>query len=41
MTDEHIAAMTAPEIIELIRRLIDELELRTMEVAGNHAKEST
>lgn len=39
--DEYIAAMTVPELVELIRRLIDELELMFMEVAGNHGKEST
>lgn len=32
MTDEAIAAMTLPELLELIRRLMDEVELRAMEL---------
>ena len=33
MRDEEIAKLTAPELIELIRRLLEELELRQMEEA--------
>lgn len=32
MTDEAIAAMTLPELLELIRWLMDEVELRAMEL---------
>ena len=32
MTDELIAKMTLPEIIELVKRLTDEIELRVMEL---------
>ena len=32
MPDEAIAKMTLPEIIELIKRLTDEIELRVMEI---------
>lgn len=31
MTDEEIAKLTAPELIELIGRLLEELQLRIME----------
>lgn len=31
--DEEIARLTVPEIVELIKRLSDDLELRTMEAA--------
>jgi len=31
MRDEEIAKLTGPQIIELIKRLLDELELRQME----------
>lgn len=34
MQDEEIARLTVPEIVELIKRLADELELRTMEVCN-------
>lgn len=30
MTDEQIARLTVPEIVELIKRLADELEIRSM-----------
>lgn len=33
MTDEAIAALTAPQLVELIRRLADELEMRLMQAA--------
>lgn len=33
MRDEEIAKLTAPELIDLIRRLLEELELRQMEEA--------
>ena len=33
MTDEEIAALTLPELIELIIRLLEETELRCMESA--------
>lgn len=33
MTDEQIASMSAPEIAELIKRLIDELILRLMQMS--------
>lgn len=33
MTDEQIALMTASEIAELIKRLIDELILRLMQMS--------
>ena len=33
MTDEEIAAMTAPQLVELIHRLIDELDVRLMQAA--------
>ena len=32
--DEEIARLTIPEIVELIKRLADELELRAMEVCN-------
>jgi len=32
MTDEEIARLTAPQLIELIKRLTDELETRLMEL---------
>ena len=32
--DEEIARLTVPEIVELIKRLSDELELRAMEVCN-------
>ena len=32
MNDEEIAALTYPEIVELIKRLVDELELRAMQM---------
>lgn len=31
MTDEQIAKLTLPELIELIKRLIEEVEIRTMQ----------
>ena len=30
MTDEQIARLTVPEIVELIKRLAEELEIRSM-----------
>lgn len=33
MRDEEIAKLTVPELIDLIRRLLEELELRQMEEA--------
>ena len=30
MSDKDIAAMTLPELIELVKRLLDEIELRAM-----------
>lgn len=32
MTDEQIGRLPVPEIIDLIRRLLEELEIRAMEV---------
>lgn len=32
MKDEEIARLTAPQLIELIKRLTDELETRLMEL---------
>ena len=32
MNDEDIARLTIPELIELIRRLLDEVEVRSMEL---------
>jgi hypothetical protein len=32
MRDEDIAKLSAPQLIELIRRLTDELEMRLMEM---------
>ena len=32
MKDEEIARLTAPQLIELIKRLVDELETRLMEL---------
>ena len=32
MKDEEIARLTAPQLIELIKRLTEELELRLMEL---------
>jgi hypothetical protein len=32
MNDEDIAKLTLPELIELIQRLLDEVEVRTMEL---------
>ena len=32
MKDEEIAKLTAPQLIELIKRLAEELELRLMEL---------
>ncbi len=31
MTDEQIARLTLPELIELIKRLIEEVEIRAMQ----------
>jgi len=31
MTDEQIAKLTLPELIELIKRLIEEVEIRAMQ----------
>ncbi len=31
MNDRYIAGLTVPEIVELIKKLLDELELRFME----------
>ena len=33
MSDKDIAAMTLPELIELVKRLLDEIELRAMEAS--------
>ena len=33
MTDEQIAKLTLPELIELIKRLIEEVEIRAMQNA--------
>ena len=33
MTDEQIGRLTIPELLELVRRLIDEIEIKSMEVA--------
>ena len=32
MSEEDIARLTIPELIELIQRLMDEVEVRTMEL---------
>ena len=32
MNDEDIAKLTLPELIELIQRLLEEVEVRTMEL---------
>ena len=32
MNDEDITKLTLPELIELIQRLLDEVEVRTMEL---------
>lgn len=34
LSDEQIAKLTLPELIEIIRRLLEEIEIRTMQVAG-------
>jgi len=33
MTDEQITRMSVPEIVDLIKRLLEELELRIMQLA--------
>lgn len=33
MTDEEIARLTGPQLIDMIKRLLEELELRQMEEA--------
>jgi len=33
MNDEDIAELTLPELIELIQRLLDEVEVRAMELS--------
>ena len=33
MTDEQIGRLTILELLELVRRLIDEIEIKSMEVA--------
>jgi hypothetical protein len=33
MTDKEIASLTIPELIELIKRLLDELMVRYMELS--------
>ena len=33
MNDEDITKLTLPELIELIQRLLDEVEVRTMELS--------
>ena len=32
MTDEEIARLTLPELIELVKRLLEEIELRAMQL---------
>lgn len=34
MTDKQIANLTLPEILALIKRLLEEVEIRAMELAG-------
>lgn len=34
LSDEQIAKLTLPELLDLIRRLLDEVELRAMQVAN-------
>lgn len=34
MTDEQISKLTISEIKDLIKRLLEEIELRMMEIAG-------
>ena len=33
MSDKDIAALALPELIELVKRLLDEIELRAMELS--------
>lgn len=33
MPDKDIAAMTLPELIDLVKRLLEEIELRAMEAS--------
>lgn len=33
MSEEDVARLTIPELIELIHRLLEELEVRTMELS--------
>lgn len=33
MSDKDIAAITLPELTELVKRLLDEIELRAMELS--------
>ena len=33
MSDEQIAKLTLPELIELIKRLLEEVEIRAMQVS--------
>ena len=34
MSDEAVAKLTVPELLELLRRITEELELRVMQMAG-------
>ena len=34
MNDEAIAKLSIPELLELLRRITEELELRVMQMAG-------
>lgn len=34
LSDEQIAKLTLPELIEIIRRLLEEIEIRAMQDAG-------
>ena len=34
MSEESIAKLTIPELIELMKQVLDEIEIRTMEQAG-------
>lgn len=35
MSDEQLARMTLPELILLLQRVAEEIEMRAMEAAGN------
>ena len=38
MNDEEVARLSLPELIEMLRRIAEEIELRATELAGEQAE---